>query len=108
MVLENGSQFHLDCCCCQVGYDGPRGWVIQREVWFKPEVAIVAGVDPMGMKSEIDNAVEKVVSEVKKMAKPIIPVVAKTKSKLESLPAPDMPPSGFSKPKKPYRIWAKR
>ena len=45
MVLENGSQFHLDCCCCQVGYDGPRGWVIQREVWFKPEVAIVAGVD---------------------------------------------------------------
>ncbi len=38
-----------------------------REGWK----AIVAGVDPMGMKQEIDGAVKKVVSQVKKMAKPI-------------------------------------
>jgi chaperonin GroEL len=33
--------------------------------------AIVSGVDPMGMKSEIDEAVEKVVAQIGKMAKPI-------------------------------------
>ena len=33
--------------------------------------AIVAGVDPMSMKQEIDNAVQKVIKNVEKMAKPV-------------------------------------
>lgn len=33
--------------------------------------AIISGVDPMGMKYEVDAAVEKVVEQVRKMAKPI-------------------------------------
>jgi chaperonin GroEL len=33
--------------------------------------AVVAGVDPMGLKNEIDQAVTKIVEKVKKMAKPI-------------------------------------
>ena len=33
--------------------------------------AIIAGVDPMEMKREVDRSVEKIIAEIKKMAKPI-------------------------------------